>query len=209
MVNSIFVRCLVSLATITVFVSNVGAANMYMGGAFGKVEAESTVILEAAGSTVDQEDSVWKIYAGLHLTDYFAVEGAYVNLGDASVRFPNDSNLIIFREQRVNNTGGDLFLDQEVETWSIQGLVRAPLGDQVGLFVKYGYHFSETTGTENLFGGAPVTGEDGESRPVWGVGFDLGLSSDSPLKARFEYERYSVDRDLPMETLFVGLQVGF
>ncbi|MEZ5450286.1 MAG: hypothetical protein R3E89_15400 [Thiolinea sp.] len=56
--------------------------SLYGGGSFGRATT-NCMIHDAFGADKDCSNNGWKVFGGYKITDMFAVEGGYYNLGDA------------------------------------------------------------------------------------------------------------------------------
>ena len=86
----------------------------YLGASVG----DATTDYNEDGVKFDDSDTAWKVFAGYHLLQFFAIEGGYRDLGKVNAPLPAGPN--------VSTTG-----------WDIAGLVGLPLGP-VYLFGKVG-----------------------------------------------------------------------
>jgi len=87
----------------------------YLGGSLGGATTE----ISESGVTFDESDTAWKVFAGYHFLQFFALEAAYRDLGS-----PSDT--ILGENVKVDPTAFD-----------IAGLVGMPLGP-IYLFGKLG-----------------------------------------------------------------------
>jgi len=113
----------------------------YLGGSVGGATTDDKA------QDIDESDTAWKIFAGYHFLQFFAVEGGYRDLGA-----PSKNNV------RVEPTG-----------WDIAGLAGIPLGP-VYLFGKLGaiYWDADT----NIGGSDDGTGYEagiGASIDLWKI----------------------------------------
>ncbi|MFW2403422.1 MAG: outer membrane beta-barrel protein [Gammaproteobacteria bacterium] len=87
----------------------------YLGGSVGGATTE----LSESGVTFDENDTAWKLFAGYHFLQFFAVEAAYRDFGS-----PND-----------NIQGSDVKVSSSA--FDVAGLVGVPIGP-VYMFMKLG-----------------------------------------------------------------------
>jgi hypothetical protein len=113
----------------------------YLGGSVGGATTEST----DGTTTYDDNDTAWKLFAGYHFLQFFAVEGAYRDLGSP--------------------TGSDFKL--ETTAFDVAGLVGVPLGP-VYLFAKLGAIWWDS----DLTVGSTKTSDDGVGYEA-GVGLSV------------------------------------
>jgi len=95
-------------------------------------KAEADRVLAGAGATafsssIDDTDTAWKIQAGYHLTDNFAIEGGYTRLGDISYR----ANIT------APSTGAGV-VKLDTDGWNLDLVGRLPFSDNFTGFAKLG-----------------------------------------------------------------------
>ena len=132
------------------FATMAGSNDWYAG--IGLGQAENKQRLSKLGgpsfisSSVDNEDSSWKIFGGYRLWDeYVAVEVAYADLGTAKVSGTSGGSA---------STG-----TQEMETFIIGLAGRIPITDPLGVIINLGFSrnaskINSTVGATSTFEGA-------------------------------------------------------
>jgi len=155
-------------------------SGFYMGGSLGSANLD----ISTTDVNIDDDDTAYKIFAGYNfglipLID-LAVEGSYVDLGEASSVQIGDSN--------VGVTGWDVF-----------GLAGFKLGP-IGLFGKAG--FIDWDSESDIFQDQL---DDSGTDPAYGIGarFQIGSAS-----VRAEYEWFELDIG-DIEYLSVGASWTF
>ena len=139
----------------------------YLGGSVGGATTESS----DGTVTFDDDDTAWKLFAGYHFLQFFAVEGGYRDLGSPS----------------ANLAGNDVKLD--TTAFDLAGLAGIPIGP-VYLFGKVGAIWWDSDFTVN----GTKTSDDG-------VGYEagLGLSVDFwKVQLRGEVEYLDADKGAVM-----------
>jgi OOP family OmpA-OmpF porin len=130
-------------------------------------------------SSVDSAKPASKLQLGYRLSDHFAVEGGYFDLGKASYRVTTD--------QRV---GADVAL--KISGWSLSGLGVLPLGKKFSLFGRMGVAFSSAKSNSVItipgLGSSNQRGSGSKTGLLYGAG--LGYDITSALSLRGEYEVY-------------------
>ena len=145
-------------------------AGFYLGGSAGGATSQS----DLAGVTYDDSDVAWKLFAGYHFLQFFAVEGAYRDMG-------SPSGNIAGNDFKLETTGFDL-----------AGLVGIPLGP-VYLFGKGGVLWWDS----DLTVMGTKTPDDGTSFEV-----GIGLSIDFwKVQLRGEVEYLDAAEGVAMYTL--------
>jgi len=113
----------------------------YLGGSVGGASTE----FEQGSVNFDDDDVAWKLFAGYHFWQFFALEGSYRDLGS-----PSD-----------NVAGNDIKL--ETTAFDVAGLVGIPLGP-IYLFGKLGVVWWDSDFTVN---GGETSDDD--------VGYEAGV----------------------------------
>lgn len=148
--------------------------NAYVGASVGLVDVD-TAFRPNRGSTnaYDTDDVGLKVFAGYRLSDWFGIEGGYLDLGDVVqvAQFPDASNL------RLNQKAIDVF-----GVFSLQA-------EKFELFAKAGVVRSNVDGSfSSLFG--PTGISDKETDVAWGIGAARTLDD---FAIRVEYERFGFE----------------
>ncbi|EPC04565.1 hypothetical protein L861_04375 [Litchfieldella anticariensis FP35 = DSM 16096] len=129
---------------------------------------------------LDDDDNVWKGFAGYQFTPYFATEAFYTDLGRTELR-GND----------IANT------NLESDAYGVSVVGQLPFTSWFTAFAKAGMAHWKTDVDGNL-GDASLDLQDNDGTdPVYGVGAQLNFD---PLLIRTEYERYDFDSDYKIDT---------
>lgn len=133
----------------------------------------STDFPDEVGDFFDDNDTAFKLVVGLRPMDWWAVEVAYVDLGEVTQQrnIPELSNFKL--EQAGFGAFGLLLYDISM----------------VDLFARAGLVRWNADLSADTFAG-PVSASENGTDIVWGVGAQLRFGS---LAARLEYERYEID----------------
>ena len=165
----------------------------YIGGAVGQSEAdinrgELAADLTAAGLTntgftADEKDTGWKLFGGYKFNKYFAVEGAYVDLGKFSA------------STTVTAVGGvpiaPLGVRASVETKDglyISAVGIWPVTDKFSVFGKLGVYSIKTTLNVSV-AGISLNQSDRNEDVTFGVG--VGYDFTKNFGVRGEWERFN------------------
>lgn len=143
----------------------------YLGGAWGAYSINE--------STLDDNDDLLKIYAGGQFTDWFGVEGSWVDFD---------------RLDRNNNRF-------EADGKGLAAVFSLPISDMSTVYAKAGEFWWES---DSVLGGA--TGNRDGNDAFIGAGFNLGFSKHTAL--RLEWERYDV-ANVDLDTASIGLRFLF
>ena len=154
-------------------VGSASAANgFYAGVSVG--EASIDACDDVVGATsCDDSDTSWKIFGGYDLNEYFAVEAAWVDMGEISASGPGVS---------VTAEGDGFVAD-------VKGTL--PINDQFGVFAKVGLISWELEG-----GGAASGLEDDGNDAMYGVGAHYMFTEQFGVVA--EWERFDTDDEVDM-----------
>ncbi|GGX77824.1 hypothetical protein GCM10007160_01320 [Litchfieldella qijiaojingensis] len=129
---------------------------------------------------LDDDDNVWKGFAGYQFTPFIAAEAFYADLGRTRLEGNN-----------VANT------DLETDAYGASLVGQLPITSWFTAFAKAGLAQWETDVDGNL-GDASLDLQDNDGTdPVYGVGAQFNFD---PLLIRTEYERYDFDSDYKIDT---------
>ena len=142
--------------------------------------------ITATGTTIDDTDTGWKLFAGYQFNPNFAVEGGYVDLG--KVNFST-------RVTAVGTTPTNIALSGDVKTKNglfIDAVGIVPLQNNFSLFGRLGIYSIKTEASGSASSGA-VTASASESSTDsdlhWGIG--AGYDFTKNVGARLEWERFN------------------
>jgi len=168
-------------------VSPAVAGDWYFAGSAGQSDfkAEKGDIdgaLIAAGATglsssLDDQDTAYKLQAGYRFNQNFALEGGYINLGKL--------------KYSAAYTGGAGRAEIKADGWNIDVVGSIPVGQTFVLFGKVGMINAKVEATVSATGpGGAAAGsvDDTSSKGHWGIGGDYALND--KMAVRLEYERF-------------------
>lgn len=166
-------------------VGNAVAANgFYAGVSVGAATVDACGSAGALGLTAcDDSDTGWKIFGGYDLTENFALEAAWADLGEMTASAPGVS-------------GG---IEADGVIMDIKGTL--PLADQFGIFGKVGFIMWEAEGSGALSG----LDDDGTDF-AYGVGAQYMLNEQFSIIG--EWERFDFDSD-DVDLLSAGIMMKF
>ena len=157
---------------------------LYLGGSVGLARYKDTCDdLQVLGATsCDGEDAAFRIFAGYSFSRYFAVETAYVNLGNVAAAV------------------GGVISDADTDGMDLTTVLTVPLFDRLSAFGKIGFYRLRTT-----IESAGVRSGETDSGFTYGlgVGYDLGR-----LGIRFDWSRYDNIRAITGEDSVDVYSVG-
>ncbi|WP_111412053.1 porin family protein [Billgrantia lactosivorans] len=138
---------------------------------------------------LDDDDNVWKGFAGYQFNRYLAAEAFYTDLGRVRLR---------------GNDGANTDLESSAYGASLVG--QLPITSWFTPYAKVGAASWETDVDGNL-GDASVDLEDNDGfDPVYGLGAQFNFN---PVLIRAEYERYDFDSDYTLDTFTASVGLRF
>jgi OOP family OmpA-OmpF porin len=159
------------------------SAQAFVGGSFGKSDIDDSIAFNGpndpliTSGTVDGKDTAFKVFGGYMFNRHFGVEGAYVNLGEAS--YSGD-----FFGLPV--TGGKV----EVSGFNVAALGSYPITEQFSVFGKIGLFIWESEASDTT-GGLPFSNQADGTDISFGLG--VGYNFTRNLGVRAEWERFKLD----------------
>lgn len=189
--------CSLFVATAFPVAASAVERNWYLGASVGqsRIDATSAEIDQAfliddgfvaTGTTLDETDTGWKAYLGYRFNRFFALEGGYADLGEATFDTtivtapPPYDTLTPFPIRATATANGVMF----------SGVLRLPLTERFSLLAKAGVFRWQAEFTERISGTGitRVNRTEREMDPAYGVGAELGLTD--TLRLRVEAERF-------------------
>jgi OOP family OmpA-OmpF porin len=156
---------------------------------------DSSVIDDGSFASIDAEDSDtgFRLFGGLELTPNFALEAAYVDLGEATA--DGDSNGCCFWAP------GPVTAKVAVSGFDVGLVGRLPVSDTFALFGRFGvlvWEADVTLGDSSLL----LSGTDDGNDTFVGLGAEI--MAGGSLAVRGDYVRYAVD-DVDIDALVLSL----
>ncbi|MEE4161010.1 MAG: choice-of-anchor Q domain-containing protein [Woeseiaceae bacterium] len=154
--------------------------------------------------TVDNDGTAWKIYGGWSITNYFALELGWVDLGKIETRYsttipPNEIDNILTDTFNVHPLTGDGITAAAVLRW--------PFADNFAVHAKIGLFAWESDVDVRVVEGGTgqVLGDQDGTEGMYGIGLEWTIDDRWSLTA--EWERYQLNEwiDTPM----FGVRFGF
>ncbi|WP_405231720.1 porin family protein [Lentisalinibacter salinarum] len=142
------------------------AEGFYVGGGVGFTQIED----EEDGISFDDTPIGWRVFAGYEFTPNFALEGGYLDSGEAE----------------------DTILGEDVEAdltaWTLTGLGILPINDSWKVFGKLGYYDGESEVSVLGF-----SAEDDESGLTLGAGTRYDVTQQFSVRADFDWYDSDID----------------
>lgn len=138
--------------------------------------------LTVSGTSVDDTDTGWKLFAGYQFNKYLALEGGYVNLG----RFDATTTVTAINGTPITPTSISANIKVKDGLY-IDAVGTLPISDSVSVFGKLGA-YSLKTELSASGGGASASDSTRNSDLTYGVGVSYAINKD--LQLRGEWERF-------------------
>jgi OmpA-OmpF porin, OOP family len=167
-------------------VPSTGFAQLYLGGGGGQSkfhdlgEVRAACASVGATCTLDDTDTGFKLFAGYRFSEYIALEGGYIDLGEAEA----DTIVPVTATAALSARGGYISL-----------LPQIPVGTVGTIFGRIGLSIVEAELIASG-GGASFDDSSGAAGLVFGGGGEVHLSEQ--VSIRGEWERHSFDEALDL-----------
>ena len=195
-----------SLAVLLMPVSAFAETALYVGGSVGRgdINASNAKIaseLRNLGNTVravdfDGEDSAYRVYAGVHLTEYFAVEIGYADLGSASTAIAGTATDKLLEDAAAVAPAmprGPTLTGVAILPTTLFGVYPQSNWARLSLFLKLGFIDSDTRG-EATVNGEAVSRKVDKAETLYGMGLQWKMTDRVSFRA--EVEAFDYDRSV-------------
>ena len=193
--------------------NNLDSSNSwYLGGTVGqsKYDTSKAKIGLSSKFDLDKTDFAYKLFAGYEFSEYFAIEGGYIDLGELSFGYNSQVNEqgFSFQEQRRASA--------EVDGFIINLVGKLPINDTTHVYAKVGsfswdvdakssYRSIDTiSGTQRIFSDSDSEKIDG-SDVFYGIGIGYQLNN---FTLRAEYEMMESDKQ-DIDVISIGATYHF
>ena len=164
------------LAASIVFSGTAFADAFYAGGGGG----QSDVDVDTGFSSFSDTDTGWKIFGGYMFNKYFAVEGAWVDLGDFSDTVIDP---VLFLPGKAK---------LELEGLAVSAVGSYPINEAFTIFGKLGIWAWDSEVKLSLFG-LPIKADEDGTDVMFGAGGSYHFTKN--ISVRAEWERFKADSD--------------
>jgi OmpA-OmpF porin, OOP family len=167
-------------------------SNWYLAGSIGQSSFDASksdgdaslndVGLGVNSSSLDDEDTAYKIQLGYQFNPNFAIEGGYVDLGGLTYKANVTDGIFDYNAK----------MDVEASGLNIAAVGILPLNDNFSLFAKFGFINAKVETTVKVSsGGFSSSGSEDSTdlKPMFGIGAAYSITDQ--LAIRVELERYS------------------
>ncbi|MEH6567078.1 MAG: porin family protein [Halopseudomonas sp.] len=198
--RALFTATLFSLASISA-VTQAQETKPYLFASLGQSDADVPKsdfddfwgVVPGVSTSLDTEDTAWRIGGGLELNQYVAFEFEYIDLGEAAYRATNG-----FASART---------DLATDGYGMNAVFSLPL-ESFSLFAKAGYHRLETEGEFSSTFMAAESETVEEWVLSWGIGAGYDLTENVTIVA--EFERFQDVADYyDVDLMSAGLRYSF
>jgi len=180
--------------------------NGYVGGNLGQGSIDTGVSALTGTASLDEEDLGWKIYGGVNLNEYLAIEIQYADFGEATLSGnPGDTffapgfGTLTFVLPGELATGGDSF--------GFSAVAGVDINEYIRPYARLGGHQWDASLSESVAGGFSQTLADDDGFDIfYGIGIKVTISEQFSVVA--EYENYGFDEE-DVELITAGLQLTF
>ncbi|MGQ0577728.1 MAG: outer membrane beta-barrel protein [Betaproteobacteria bacterium] len=164
-------------------------AQGYIGLGAGLTAVDICDEITALGATTcDDEDVGLKLFGGYKFNPNFAVEAAWVDLGEISA------------------SDGFVYVTEEVDGFQFAAVGIIPINPQFAILGKLGAYIWDVSATASAPGLGSATASDDGTDIMFGAGALWNLSQQFGLRA--EWERFDIDGD-DVDFLSIGVQLSF
>lgn len=176
----------VSALTLCMFTAPASAGEFYLGAGVGqsKIDAGNCDDIDDGSlisCSVDDSDIGFKVYGGYRFNPHIAVEGGYVDLGEASATANSDGSGIYPAGALEAKVKGKGFL--------LQGMFGGNIHERVSIFATAGLLFSSVDADVSAGGGALKFSESAsDTETKFGLGADIAINDRFSLRG--EWERF-------------------
>jgi OmpA-OmpF porin, OOP family len=183
--------------------AEVNQPGFYLGGSVGytSVDWDTLDDIEDLGASVDDNDIGYKLFAGYRINKFFAVEGFYADLGEATAETSGF----------VGGNPAQASADINADTFGLAALAIYPINDNFEVFGKVGFNSWNADAKANVQIPADGVNEtesesDDGTDPMYGVGAAYIFNNN--LSLRVEFERYELD-DANVDMASAGIAYKF
>lgn len=160
----------------------------------------------------DNKSEGWKVFAGYNFNRYFALEGGFVDLGDARARYRVAAVAAPVAPAVQSSYTGILNTTIENDAWVLAAKASLPLTDSIAVFAKLGAaNWSSNLRTGRVTNNVKplLTGEQGSDGvdAFYGVGVSYALFEN--LEFRAEWERFNNVGGYDLDLMTGGFAVKF
>jgi OOP family OmpA-OmpF porin len=172
--------------------------NWYLGASVGQSRIDATTAeidqafliddgFVATGTTLDETDTGWKAYLGYRFNRFFALEGGYADLGEATF---NTTIVSAPTSPGLPTPPFPIRATATADGVTLSGVLHWPLTEKFSLLAKAGVFRWQAEFTERITGTdiTRVSRTEKETDAAYGVGAEFGLTD--ALRLRVEAERF-------------------
>lgn len=175
----------VSALTLCVFITPASAGEFYLGASVGqsKIDVGNCNDFDDGSlitCSIDDNDTGYKVYGGYQFNPHLALEGGYVDLGEAKVTANSDGSGFLWAPGALEAQG-------EAKGFLLQGVFGGNVHERIALFASAGLLFADTD-VEASNGGFTFSESASDPETKFGVGARIGIND--RFSVRGEWERF-------------------
>ena len=179
--------------------------NGYVGGNLGQASTDTGATALTGTANLDEDDLGWKIYGGVNLNEYLAVEVQYADFGEAILSGNlNDTFFAPGVGTVTFLTTAELILDGD--SFGFSGVVGYDINEYIRPYARLGGHLWDSTFSVAA-GGLSATIADDDGFDIF-YGFGVKIKISEQFSAVAEYENYGFDDD-DVDLITAGIQLTF
>ena len=178
--------------------------NGYIGGNLGQASTDTGVSGTTGTANLDEEDLGWKIYGGVTLNNYFAVEVQYADFGEATLS-GNANDTFVFEGTALQFlTTAELVLDGD--SLGFAAVAGYDMNEYVRPYIRLGGHQWDSSFSVAAGGLSATIADDDGFDIFYGIGIKIKISEQ--FSAVAEYENYTFDEE-NVDLITAGIQFTF
>ena len=156
----------------------------YIGLGIGQSSVDLGIDVTVGSVSIDEEDTAFKVFSGYEINDYIAIEGFYLNAGEASISgdagdvISGDGETLVFP---FDNTSFKF----ELKSYGVVGVVGYPVCQYFYPYLKLGFQKWNMDITATM-ADVTVTDDKDGTGALYGAGFRIDATSNVSVRAEFE-----------------------
>jgi OOP family OmpA-OmpF porin len=162
----------------------------YIGAGYGSSSVDTGIT--AVTASLDEEDTGFRLFAGLKLNKNISIEGFYADLGESSLT-GNTGDTFIIDGVLYGFLVDNAAITAKAKVFGFNGLFALPLNDRFSLFGKLGLANWQYDATVSGSGIASGSFSDDGTDFFYGAGASYAINND--WSVRGEYNLYDFDGD--------------
>ncbi len=153
----------------------------------------------SSDTSVDDNDTGWKIFAGYRFNQYIAVELGYQDFGDMDAK-----------TRILSPVSGTVKTNTDVDAFNLSVNLGAPITDEWSVFAKLGYmDWDADVKSKVSINGVNSSSHNSDSGSdfIWGLGFSYKINDSFDIRG--DWDRLSLGGDIDTDYDAYSLSVQF